>query len=61
LDLDEILQGGDDIEGDVDHSKMVYVYTSEVVQLLNQLVDLMKFCMEVMILNSTLMPYSLIS
>jgi len=30
----------DDIEGDVDHSKMVDVWTSHVVQLLNQLVHL---------------------
>jgi hypothetical protein len=30
----------DDIEGDVEHSKMVDVYTAKVVQLLNQFMDL---------------------
>jgi hypothetical protein len=39
VDLVEILYGGDDTEGDVDHSKMVDVETSEVVKLLNWLVD----------------------
>jgi hypothetical protein len=39
VDLLEIVSGGDDSEGDVDHSKMADISTSEVVQLLNRLVD----------------------
>jgi hypothetical protein len=40
VDLVEVLYGGDDTEGDVDHFKMADFQTSEVVQLLNRLVDL---------------------
>jgi hypothetical protein len=40
VDLDEILHGGYDIEGDVDHFIMANVKLLRWVQLLNRLVDL---------------------
>jgi hypothetical protein len=43
MDFVRILYGGDGTEGDIDHSKMAGVYISEVVQLLNRLVDLNEF------------------
>jgi hypothetical protein len=43
MDFVRILYGGDGIVGDVDHSNIAGVYTSEVVQLLNRLVDLDEF------------------
>jgi hypothetical protein len=39
VDLDEILCGGDNTEGDIDHFKLVDI-TFDVVQLLNRYVDL---------------------